>query len=282
MNPKSTDDFSCGSFVQSAGRFLRYLQAKSGAWFTSLGGFSCDMGSSKDHGMSFENYKMLFAAGAGEFSRPANIPLNAIFDGYKLDNLLPKSAAFLCGGTDLQKLYGGDFETRAWMTKILERVRDERIDISTLHWRDLEGLVAALLEERGLKVTVTKRTRDGGRDIIAAGEIIPGDAGHHSPDLQGRPSCTDWSRRIRQLWSRPARNLTTRPHAHTDSDDGPRFSNRNRQPSSNNHGSCHGDRQGEEPSQAEIFPPHEWTWSQCHVGVAVQKSLKGDPPLQSG
>ena len=39
--------------------------------------------------------------------------------------------------------------------------------LRTVNWRDFEAMVAALLESDGWEVRLTKRTRDGGRDVIA-------------------------------------------------------------------------------------------------------------------
>lgn len=58
---------------------------------------------------------------------------------------------------------------------LLREVYKERQSLREIHWRDLEELVAELLRLRGLDITVTARTRDGGRDIVARGELIPGE-----------------------------------------------------------------------------------------------------------
>ncbi len=44
-----------------------------------------------------------------------------------------------------------------------------------LSWQQLEDIVAELLRSRGLRVTVTNRSADGGRDVIAKGELLPGE-----------------------------------------------------------------------------------------------------------
>jgi hypothetical protein len=48
-------------------------------------------------------------------------------------------------------------------------------NLRDLHWRELEEVVAELLADRGLEIDVTPRTRDGGRDIVARGELVPGE-----------------------------------------------------------------------------------------------------------
>jgi Holliday junction resolvase-like predicted endonuclease len=48
-------------------------------------------------------------------------------------------------------------------------------ELDSIHWRELEELVAELLRAKGLEVFVTPRSHDGGRDVIARGELIPGE-----------------------------------------------------------------------------------------------------------
>lgn len=47
--------------------------------------------------------------------------------------------------------------------------------LDQMHWRTLEELVAELLRDLGLEVVVTPRSHDGGRDVVARGELIPGE-----------------------------------------------------------------------------------------------------------
>lgn len=65
------------------------------------------------------------------------------------------------------------------LTKACERVLTGiacgNANLRSIHWRDLEELVAELLRSRGMKVYVTPRSHDDGRDIIARGELIPGE-----------------------------------------------------------------------------------------------------------
>lgn len=58
---------------------------------------------------------------------------------------------------------------------ILSSIYSEGKTLRDIHWRHLEELVADLLISRGMEVIVTPRSRDGGRDIIARGEFIPGE-----------------------------------------------------------------------------------------------------------
>lgn len=58
---------------------------------------------------------------------------------------------------------------------ILNEVFRNKVKLRDLHWRSLEEIVAEILKDLGLSVAVTKRSWDGGRDVIACGEIIPGE-----------------------------------------------------------------------------------------------------------
>lgn len=58
---------------------------------------------------------------------------------------------------------------------ILLALKKESLHLADLSWQQLEDIVAELLRARGLQIQVTSRTKDGGRDIIARGELIPGE-----------------------------------------------------------------------------------------------------------
>lgn len=58
---------------------------------------------------------------------------------------------------------------------LLHEIAAAQLSLHAVHWRQLEELVAELLRDMGLSVTVTPRTGDGGRDVIARGELIPGE-----------------------------------------------------------------------------------------------------------
>jgi hypothetical protein len=58
---------------------------------------------------------------------------------------------------------------------ILRSLYNENEELSAIHWRTLEEIVAELLRAKGLSIHVTPRSADGGRDIIARGELVPGE-----------------------------------------------------------------------------------------------------------
>ena len=58
---------------------------------------------------------------------------------------------------------------------LLLGLMEERIALSDIGARQLEDLVGELLADQGLEIQVTPRTGDGGRDIVARGELFPGE-----------------------------------------------------------------------------------------------------------
>ncbi|TAK50589.1 MAG: restriction endonuclease [Bacteroidetes bacterium] len=69
----------------------------------------------------------------------------------------------------------GDTELHIAVKSILKNLHDSKVHLSDLHWRTLEEIVAEILHDIGLQVTITERSHDGGRDVIARGELIPGE-----------------------------------------------------------------------------------------------------------
>jgi len=58
---------------------------------------------------------------------------------------------------------------------LLKKLTDHQISLDSVTWRELEEIVAELLKSQGLQVHVTPRSHDGGRDIVARGELLPGE-----------------------------------------------------------------------------------------------------------
>jgi hypothetical protein len=56
---------------------------------------------------------------------------------------------------------------------IVRALQARETTMSALTWQQLEDIVAELLRQRGLEVQVTPRRKDGGRDILARGELMP-------------------------------------------------------------------------------------------------------------
>lgn len=75
--------------------------------------------------------------------------------------------------TQLQRELDATLESVA--RPLLRTLLDGGTQLREVPWRHLEYLVAELLRDRGLEVYVTPPARDGGRDIVARGELIPGE-----------------------------------------------------------------------------------------------------------
>jgi hypothetical protein len=58
---------------------------------------------------------------------------------------------------------------------LLDALQRAKIGFPDLTWQQAEDMVAELLRAQGLQVSATPRAKDGGRDLIARGELIPGE-----------------------------------------------------------------------------------------------------------
>lgn len=58
---------------------------------------------------------------------------------------------------------------------LMQEIAESKATMQDIAPRELEEMIAELLRAKGLQVHVTPRTRDGGRDVIARGELIPGE-----------------------------------------------------------------------------------------------------------
>jgi len=68
-----------------------------------------------------------------------------------------------------------DFELVSSSKALLLALQEEKIGYENLTWRQLEEIVAELLRSRGMEISLTAPGADGGRDIIARGELLPGE-----------------------------------------------------------------------------------------------------------
>jgi hypothetical protein len=61
------------------------------------------------------------------------------------------------------------------VTAILRALRTQAINMEQLTWSQLEDVVAEVLRAQGLEIHVVRERPQGGRDLIARGELIPGE-----------------------------------------------------------------------------------------------------------
>ena len=57
---------------------------------------------------------------------------------------------------------------------IIQELQRGDLELCALDWRQLEEIVAELLRRKGLDIHVVKENPQGGRDIVARGELVPG------------------------------------------------------------------------------------------------------------
>jgi len=69
----------------------------------------------------------------------------------------------------------GDSPVHVAAKAVLRELQGNRKSLVDIHWRTLEEIVAELLHDLGMEVHITDRSGDGGRDVIARGELIPGE-----------------------------------------------------------------------------------------------------------
>lgn len=63
---------------------------------------------------------------------------------------------------------------QANVKQILFALQTEKIQLASVSWRQLEEIVAEVLRNQGMEIHMVKEKPQGGRDIIARRELIPG------------------------------------------------------------------------------------------------------------
>lgn len=58
---------------------------------------------------------------------------------------------------------------------VLKAIQNENVELGSLHWKQLEDIVAEILRASGMQIHSVCESPQGGRDIIARTEIIPGE-----------------------------------------------------------------------------------------------------------
>ena len=70
---------------------------------------------------------------------------------------------------------------------LLREISKQALSLRDIPWRQLEEIVAELLRSKGLQVYVTPRSGDGGRDIVARGELVPGEPITMAVEVKQKP-----------------------------------------------------------------------------------------------
>jgi hypothetical protein len=158
-SPQPEDDITCGNYCIAWMRGMGFRQASTGTWFRPTG----------YHGWANQplNRKLSFFADTGA---TYDAQISKVIEACQRRILSNRASAIL-----LPPWRPQETEVRKHTRALLTEIADASRALSSVSSRDLEEIVAELLKMRGLKVTVTPQTRDGGRDVIARGELIPGE-----------------------------------------------------------------------------------------------------------
>ena len=70
---------------------------------------------------------------------------------------------------------------------MLVALKNQQMAVQDISWRCLEEIVAELLRAKGMRIHVTPWSRDGGRDIIAQGELVPGEPMLLAVEIKKKP-----------------------------------------------------------------------------------------------
>lgn len=129
---------------------------------------------SKPQGAKIEDLVFTFVSMDGNF---INIPAPEVLAKLELSVLGGSDESLKLVFSDKRVPVAGDSENilvSNFAGSLLSALERGCLSLDDLKWQDLEDVVYALLRERGLKVTPTPRLKDGGRDLIAVGELFPG------------------------------------------------------------------------------------------------------------
>ena len=58
---------------------------------------------------------------------------------------------------------------------LIRAIQNDGVDLASVHWRELEGIVAEVLRRSGMEIHSVQSTPQGGRDLIARVLIAPGE-----------------------------------------------------------------------------------------------------------
>jgi hypothetical protein len=175
------DDVSCGNLVWDRFQNLEFRHESSGAWYR----FSM----LAENYEEFEDYHYMkstlcfYAPGTDEF---VELTFSDIINScYKRagDVSRPSISLFpsIWTGEDLSMAHNDAIQ------QFIQKYEHEKLSFESLSWRQMEELVAELLKLQGMDVTVTPSQKDGGRDIIARGELIPGEPTIFAVEVKQKP-----------------------------------------------------------------------------------------------
>lgn len=179
LNPSKYDDISCGNYAIMRQKILRLRQTKTGAWFSP-------MGTVQWHNEKFPRISLSpqpFIPNSDNL----RIRVDKILDNIKSQTYLPRASALIFPRIWKSPESAPNMPLSSNIKTLLIELKKGEISLSSVKWRDLEEIVAELLRSKGMQVEVTKKTQDGGRDIIARGELFPGEPSVLVAEVKHKP-----------------------------------------------------------------------------------------------
>ncbi len=170
VHPSLTFDNSCFNSIFHQALRLRFRESKTGLWYQFL-----NVGSGSRNCFPRGHCYFFIEDGNHEGKGFLEINFDDILENSRHITPSPRATALhlpnLLLPTDQKSISLNNDNFKS----LICQIHNDTDPFAKLSWRDLEEVVAELLKSRGMEVTVTKQTRDGGRDIIARGELIPGE-----------------------------------------------------------------------------------------------------------
>lgn len=163
---------TCDSYVYARMQRLLFRRETTGAWYRLAFTSGFDSGDEPT-----DRYSYVF--GESEEGGRSSITIRGadVLRGISNANetVSPRCSLLLLPGPMQARIMTEGVPIADHIRTLIADLHNSKVELRTVHWRHLEELVAELLQSKGLQIEVTPRTRDGGRDIIARGKIIPGE-----------------------------------------------------------------------------------------------------------
>lgn len=180
LNLSADDDLSCFNYVRHRMHHMLFRHESTGEWYRHL----CTEGSVLQKGYS--RFTFTFCTAFGSKPSFLKIDLQKIIKGCEHFNGISRATSLLLPNL-FKKPIIGNIPLCSNVSLLLRALQNENIDLASISWRHLEEVVAELLRSQGLHIELTKQTRDGGRDIIARGELIPGEPTVLAVEVKKKP-----------------------------------------------------------------------------------------------
>ena len=158
-----------------------YRKTSSGAWYMRSGWAE---GRSSEMGIFEFQYKLKLIGGGQELK----ITTSDILRGCRLAlTVFDDFGVVVLPDLWLPPDKHGRIEVVDATVALLNAIKAERISLADASWRQLEQIVAELLRSRGMVVKLTPPSADGGRDILARGELLPGEPMTLAVEVKHKP-----------------------------------------------------------------------------------------------